>query len=106
MKSSTDQHWNDRAASMENDIEVNIMDIFQRELEYDYVCRYLTSAMTVLEVGCGNGFSTNRFRGLVKHIDAFDYSENMIERARAKFGETNNRFIQDNTGVEAPGARL
>lgn len=72
------------------------MDIFQRELEYDYVGRYLTSAMTVLEVGCGNGFSTNRFRGLVTHIDAFDYSENMIERARATFGETNNRFIHDN----------
>ena len=96
MKSSTDLHWNERAARIENDIEVNIMDIFQRELEYDYVCRYLTNDMNVLEVGCGNGFSTGRFRPLVKHIDAFDYAENMIARARAKFGETNNRFIHDN----------
>jgi hypothetical protein len=49
MKSSTDLHWNERAARIENDIEVNIMDIFQRELEYDYVCRYLTKEMKVLE---------------------------------------------------------
>src|SRR5215207_5461335 len=52
--------------------------------------------MTVLEVGCGNGFSTERFRPLVKHIDAFDYAEDMVARARATFGETNNRFIHDN----------
>lgn len=96
MKSSTDQHWNERAACIENDIEVNIMDIFQRELEYDYVCRYLSKEMTMLEVGCGNGFSTQRFRELVRHVDAFDFSENMIERARARVGETNNRFLQDN----------
>jgi SAM-dependent methyltransferase len=96
MKSSTDLHWNERAARIENDIEVNIMDIFQRELEYDYVCRYLASDMRVLEVGCGNGFSTDRFRPLVKHLDAFDYAENMIARAKAKFGETNNRFLHDN----------
>jgi SAM-dependent methyltransferase len=96
MKSSTDLHWNERASKVDNDIEVNIMDIFQRDLEYDYICRYLTKDMRVLEVGCGNGFSTNRFRSLVRHIDAFDYSENMIERAKTIFGQTNNRFIHDN----------
>jgi SAM-dependent methyltransferase len=96
MKSSTDIHWNERAASVKNDIEVNIMDIFQRELEYDLICRYLTTEMTVLEVGCGNGFSTERFRPLVKHVDAFDYAENMIERAKSRVEETNNRFFIDN----------
>jgi SAM-dependent methyltransferase len=95
MKSKTDQHWNDRAASVANDVEVNIMDIFQRNLEYEYVCRYLESHMRVLEVGCGNGFSTQRFREIVTHVDAFDYAENMITRARETVGETNNRFIHD-----------
>jgi ubiquinone/menaquinone biosynthesis C-methylase UbiE len=95
-KTATDQHWNTRAASIANDIEVNIMDIFQREFEYDYVGKYLRSNMRVLEVGCGNGFSTLRFRDLVQHVDAFDYAENMIERARAKVGETNNKFFHDN----------
>ena len=41
----------------------------------------------VLEVGCGNGFSTERFRALVEHVDAFDYAENTVERARTAFGE-------------------
>ena len=95
MKSATDRHWNQRAASVADDVEVNIMDIFQRNLEYEYVCRYLEKGMRVLEVGCGNGFSTKRFRELVEYVDAFDYAENMIARARAAFGETNNRFIHD-----------
>jgi len=96
MKTSTDTHWNDRAASVADDVEVNIMDIFQRELEYDYVCSYLEPTMRVVEVGCGNGFSTRRFRDLVKWIDAFDYAENMVERARKSVGERNNAFIHDN----------
>jgi SAM-dependent methyltransferase len=96
VKTQTDIHWNERAASVADDFEVNIMDVFQRELEYDHVCRYLSSDMTVVEVGCGNGYSTRRFRELVKHVDAFDYAENMIERAKASGGETNNRFIHDN----------
>jgi SAM-dependent methyltransferase len=95
-KSSTDIHWNERAASVAADVEVNLMDIFQREIEYDYVCRYLEPGSRVLEVGCGNGFSTDRFRALVGHVDAFDYAENMVERAREAFGETNNRFVHDN----------
>ena len=36
------------------------------------------------------------FGTLVDHVDAFDYAENMVERAREAFGETNNRFIHDN----------
>jgi SAM-dependent methyltransferase len=96
LKTGTDLHWNDRAATVADDIEVNIMDIFQRELEYDYVCKYLTADMRALEVGCGNGFSTRRFRELVGHIDAFDYAENMVERARATLGEKNNTFFHDN----------
>jgi ubiquinone/menaquinone biosynthesis C-methylase UbiE len=96
MKSTTDLHWNERAASVAADIEVNIMDVFQRELEYDYVGRYLTKDMQLLEVGCGNGFSTQRFRDLVSHVDAMDYAENMIDRARERIGEQNNRFIHDN----------
>jgi len=95
-RTETDAHWSDRAASVADDVEVNIMDIFQRELEYDEVGEHLEPAMRVLEVGCGNGFSTRRFRELVTHVDAFDYSPEMVERARTVAGETNNRFFVDN----------
>lgn len=95
-KSDTDQHWNARAVAVENDAEVNIMDVFQRDLEYEEIERFLAPEMRLLEVGCGNGFSTARFRRLVRHVDAFDSSVEMITRARARFGEINNRFIHDN----------
>jgi SAM-dependent methyltransferase len=94
-KTATDEHWNQRAASVADDAEVNLMDIFQRNLEYDHVCKHLAPDMSVLEVGCGNGYSTARFRKLVRHVDAMDYSEKMIQRARESVGETNNSFIVD-----------
>lgn len=96
MKSSTDIHWNNRARTIEKDLEVNIMDVFQRNLEYDAICSYITPKMEILEVGCGNGYSTSIFRKLAKHVDAFDYSEDMIQRAKRAFKETNNRFFVDN----------
>ncbi len=95
-KSETDLHWDDKAlAELEPDI-VNIEDIYQRQMELQYICENLTRDMVVMEAGCGNGYSTNVFRELVSHIDAFDYSQYMIARAKSVYGETNNRFIQDN----------
>lgn len=94
-ETSTDRHWGTRAKSVEHDHEVNLMDVFQRELEFDEIIKDLDKDMTVLEVGCGNGFSTDRFRPLVRHIDAFDKSEEMVERARRTYGETKNRFFAD-----------
>ncbi len=79
--SKTDIHWDTRATNTPKDADVNIGDIYQRELEYDYICKHLTPDMRVLEVGCGNGFSTERFSRYVKHIDAFDRSEEMIRTA-------------------------
>jgi SAM-dependent methyltransferase len=91
----TDKHWNQRAETVAHDHEVNLMDVFQRELEFDAVEADLRTDMRVLEVGCGNGFSTDRFRKHVRHVDAFDKSTEMVERAKRSFGEKNNRFFQD-----------
>jgi SAM-dependent methyltransferase len=91
----TDKHWNTRAETVAHDHEVNLMDVFQRELEFDAVESYLRPDMQVLEVGCGNGFSTDRFRRHVRHIDGFDKSHEMVERARRTYGLTNNRFFED-----------
>jgi SAM-dependent methyltransferase len=91
----TDKHWNERAANVAHDHEVNLMDVYQRELEFDAIEAHLRPEMRVLEVGCGNGFSTDRFRRRVRHIDAFDKSHEMVERARRSFGEINNRFFED-----------
>ena len=47
----------------------------------------LQPTCAMLEVGCGNGFSTARFRELVAHVDAIDYAENMIGARAEAFGE-------------------
>lgn len=95
-KSKTDLHWNKRATNIGQDIDVNTMDIFQRNLELYYISQYLKPHMHILEVGCGNGYSTSVFSSLAQHVDAFDYSEDMIKRAKSKYKEQNNRFFHDN----------
>jgi ubiquinone/menaquinone biosynthesis C-methylase UbiE len=96
VKSPTDKYWSDRALTVADDADVNITDVYQRELELDAIAGYLEPAMRVLEAGCGNGFSTARLREIVAHVDGFDYSEEMIARAKSRYGERNNRFIRDN----------
>lgn len=95
-KSNTDLHWNERAAQEADDAKVNIGDTAQREVELHYIAPNLRATDKLLEVGCGNGYLTNRLREIVKHVDAFDYAENMVERGKRLFGEKNNRFFHDN----------
>ncbi len=94
-KSSTDQFWNSRASAYEDEAGVNISDTVQRDFEFAWVMRHLNPAMRLLEVGCGNGWVTSQLREKVAFVDGFDYAENMVERARGRFGETNNRFFHD-----------
>jgi SAM-dependent methyltransferase len=95
VESFADKYWNMRSQTIEKDIDVNTMDVFQRNLEYEYILPYIKPNMDILEVGCGNGYSTSVFRKIAKHVDSFDYTENMIKRAKKVFKETNNRFYVD-----------
>ena len=95
-KTSTDKHWDERAAEVADDARVNIDDTTQRDAELDFVLENLRPSARLLEVGCGNGYVTQILRDKCKHVDAFDYAENMVDRARRLYGETNNRFFHDN----------
>ena len=95
-KSTTDVHWNERALSEKDDSKVNIADVAQRELENAFILPNVPAGGRVLEVGCGNGFLTRLLRQRAGFVDAFDYAENMISRARELYGEANNRFFHDN----------
>lgn len=95
-KSSTDVHWDKRALSEKDPAAVNIADSSQRELETDFVLAKLPRGARILEVGCGNGFLTALLRERADFVDAFDYSENMVEQAKRLHGESNNRFFHDN----------
>lgn len=95
-KSTTDMHWDKRAEKEQDHTLVNIADTSQRRLETDFILKHVCDSDNVLEVGCGNGYLTNILRNKVKHIDAFDYSENMIKRAIDVVGVKNNYFYHDN----------
>lgn len=95
VKSSTDEFWNRRASQEPDAARVNIADTVQRDHELQFVLPHFDSTMRVVEIGCGNGYVTQQLRSQVAHVDAFDYAEAMVERARATYGETNNRFLHD-----------
>jgi ubiquinone/menaquinone biosynthesis C-methylase UbiE len=95
IETETRKFWDNQPLVHENPELVNIADIFQRDIEYEFVTKHLKPDHVTLEVGCGNGFSSQLFRKYVKHLDAFDQSNNMIESAKKLHGETNNRFFID-----------
>src|SRR2546430_11629259 len=69
---------------------VTMADRNQRMLEIDEALRYITPGKLVLDVGCGNGYSTAIFAKQAEVILAIDYSEAMIERAKREYGAIPN----------------
>lgn len=62
----------------------------QRMLEIDEALRYIPPGQRILDVGCGNGYSTAIFAKQAEHIVAIDYSEAMISRAKREYGDIPN----------------
>jgi SAM-dependent methyltransferase len=78
----------------------------QRLLEIDLALQDLPRGLRVLDVGCGNGFSSGIFARDSEFVLGIDYSEPMILRARSKLGEVSNlRFeVQDILTLDLPPA--
>jgi SAM-dependent methyltransferase len=94
-KTGTDRYWDQRALDESDDAKVNIADTVQRDHELDFVVKHIGPGSKIVEVGCGNGYATRRLREHAGFVDAFDYAQNMVERAKDKVGEKNNRFFHD-----------
>jgi malonyl-CoA O-methyltransferase len=47
---------------------------------------------SILEIGCGTGKNTSFFARIGEHVEALDFSENMIAEARRKSSATNVKF--------------
>jgi SAM-dependent methyltransferase len=62
----------------------------QRMLEIDEALRYIPPGQHILDVGCGNGYSTAIFAKRAEHVVAIDSSEAMIARAKHEFGDAPN----------------
>ncbi len=66
----------------------------QRLLEIEVLSKYLPDGQRMLDVGCGNGFSTALFAKCAAEIIGIDYSHAMIERAKLNFGALPNISFQ------------
>lgn len=97
--------WEDQALNDElpEDL-VTHRDKNQRLLEIETLLSYLPYNQYILDIGCGNGFSTAIFSKQAKKIVGIDYSEAMIERAQKEFGYLSNiEFkVQDVLNWEFP----
>jgi SAM-dependent methyltransferase len=75
--------WEARAsAPAVADDQVTHRDVWQRQLEIERLRQLLQPTDRVLDVGCGNGYTTRRLGQLVREIVGIDYSEAMIARAQ------------------------
>jgi len=85
--------WEERSLSDRSTSLVTINDVNQRLLENEIVLKYLPIDQRVLDVGCGNGFSTAVFSKHAKEIYGIDYSESMIARAKNEYGDIPNAIF-------------
>jgi ubiquinone/menaquinone biosynthesis C-methylase UbiE len=77
-------HWSKQAEEFGEDPLATTPDGILRELEIQAISRRIPSQADLLDVGCGNGFSTLRFaQGRKGSTIGADYSEEMIEAARS-----------------------
>jgi SAM-dependent methyltransferase len=79
---NTKEFWNNLASdrTLSTD-QVTHKDIWQRWLEIELIKRFLRPESRVLDVGCGNGYTTKKISALVKEIIGIDFSPEMIKRA-------------------------
>lgn len=91
------EFWEDRARSVGAAEEVTHRDVWQRWLEIEHLKRLVQSSDRVIDIGCGNGYTTLRLAPLVREIVGVDYSEEMVRRADEALRTE---------GVKTPNARF
>jgi ubiquinone/menaquinone biosynthesis C-methylase UbiE len=71
--------WEQSGRIKPSDPRITIRDHYFRLLEIDTIKKYLKKKDVVLDIGCGNGYSTMHYSQKVKSIIGADYSENLIK---------------------------
>jgi len=86
------EFWNDRASQGQVSADmVTHKDIWQRWLEIAMIKGHIRKADRVLDVGCGNGYSTRIFAKICREIVGIDYSEDMVKRAQQESRKQRSR---------------
>jgi ubiquinone/menaquinone biosynthesis C-methylase UbiE len=94
MKSATDLFWDSRPSTTKAE-KTNFNDNLQRQIECNFIQKFLNKNLEMLEVGCGNGYLSKWLSDRVKTIDAFDYSTNMIKQAKEIHQQPNVNYYED-----------
>ena len=98
--------WEERARTVADARAVNTPNFLQRELELDAIEPYLSSDLHVLEVGCGNGWTSAWLAERVARVTAIDVSDEMILRARREHPDSRIDFrtgdIRTGDGLSRP----
>jgi SAM-dependent methyltransferase len=74
----------DRCAGTFERILVKDLEYKTPELLFDLVRPYLTEEMNVLDLGCGTGLGSQRYRPFAKRLIGVDASSKMLEKAAQK----------------------
>lgn len=74
------EYWEERARWNVKSGEVTHFDVWQRWLEIELIKKFVTNSR-VLDIGCGNGYTTKEIAPFAQQIIGMDYSKTMIERA-------------------------
>jgi ubiquinone/menaquinone biosynthesis C-methylase UbiE len=78
-------YWDSMAEKHGCGKEATCPDVYLRGLEIHAVGKYLRSGMTVLDIGCGNGYGTNLYANTGAEVKGVDFSPKMIDVARATY---------------------
>lgn len=99
MENSADKvrsFWEQRGASGLDGRLVTHRDPFQVSLEVSVIKEHIRPEDVLLDIGCGNGYSTSVYAGLCASAKGIDYSDEMIRGATAAHRAANLKFEQQN----------
>jgi ubiquinone/menaquinone biosynthesis C-methylase UbiE len=88
---SVRQFWDEQADAFQESDLATAPDRYYREMEIVRILSHLSNGGTILDVGCGNGYSTLHFAKALpsSKVVGIDYSEPMIRHARAALAKSN-----------------
>lgn len=96
MSDKVKEFWDTQAETFGASDLATAPDHYYRELEIAKIIEHLKEDERVIDVGCGNGYSTKRFFDAVRGAyNGFDYSEKMIEEAKKQYNKDIFFFVED-----------
>lgn len=93
IKNNIKNFWDKQAKEYQQQGMATSPDMTDRELEIENIAKYIKNNTKVLDIGCGNGYSTIKF-AKKKDIEimGIDYSDEMIEQANIALDKLDNNL--------------